>query len=69
MGQSWAGSGSLGCSDFSLAVGSLCSLVLTWKQRKEYLMLLVPLAFVVAHLLLNRYKLLVLDVLTAPSPH
>lgn len=32
-------------------------------------MLSVSLAFVVAHLLLNRYKLLVLDTLTAPSPH
>lgn len=43
--------------------------LLPWRQGRQYLMLWVPVAFVVTHLLLNRYKLLVLEILASPSPH
>lgn len=43
--------------------------LLTRRQRKQYLVLGVPIAFVAAHWLLNSYKLLALEVFAAPSPH
>lgn len=57
-------------SDFCLASCTCAQLcLLTWRPGKQYLMLWVPVAFVVTHLLLNRYKLLVLEILASPSPH
>lgn len=76
---SWAGSGDLRhvpagqesgdreASGFCLVSCSLCSALrsLSWRQETESERWL-PAVFVVAHLLVNRYKLLVLETLTAP---
>lgn len=53
---------------FCLASRSLCSALhsLSWRQGKRNLRRWLPAVFVVAHLLVNRYKLLVLETLTAP---
>lgn len=62
--HSWAGDWEPG-NLLSVSLPAVCAVcLLTWKQRKQY-----PMPFVVTHLLLNRYKLSVLETLAAPSPH
>lgn len=53
---------------FCLASHTLCSALrsLTWRQGKRNLRRWPPAVFVVAHLLINRYKLLILETLAAP---
>ena len=64
----WQGPGAWERPGSCLASHTLCSALrsLTWRQGKWNLRRWLPAAFVVAHLLINRYKLLVLETLAAP---
>ena len=63
-----AGLGTRERPGFCLASHALCSALrsLTWRRGKRNLRRWLPASFVVAHLLVNRYKLLVLETLAAP---